>query len=66
MELRPGMELFNHGIPVKLESLADEAGDIEFWWVLHLFVAPKAELMEFNKHEVYKSLHSRRVYESGQ
>lgn len=58
MELRSGMELMVNGVAVHLNSLAEIAGEQEWWWVTLLFVEPAVELVEFDSHAVYTSLHS--------
>lgn len=61
MNLTVNMSVMNQGIAVRLISHAQTVGDIDYWWIETLFVHPETRLMAFNKHQVYKELHTRKV-----
>jgi hypothetical protein len=55
-----GKILMHNCVPVKLMSLAQVVGEIEFWWCETTFVEhPDTKMCQFNRHIQYKGLHTR-------
>lgn len=60
-DLRPGMQIFHHGVPMELLYRKDKLGDMEIWRVKLLFVEPKEIDEFFEEDSLISFVHTNKV-----